>query len=383
METKTALLVFAICLLTGSLGVMIGGLLEKAKMQPQIDEERRLKLALELRRQREEETAGLRYDEAQQRLKEATAQVAQQDQQLHARQSELALEKERAASLETELSAARYSSREADLQHQSAQTRVSDLEAVLSAERGRLGALQAALDAKQSLVQQLTNELAATNATMASERSNAEQRETSLRDRIAEHEKTLSSGSSQTDIVRAELDKSRNAHAALEKEAETKAADWTRKLAAADNKIQLLQKEILSLVNSGGHGDAAQAAVDAENLQRAQERTKTLEARVLELEEQLAQGDAGTRKKLRETEYRVCELEFKLAEAEEAKAAAVVQALASLPAPEEPRPEYLDKLHEELAATKEKCRQLIQERDEARTGPVVTLVESPPAPAAS
>ena len=39
METKTTLLVFAISLLFGSLGVMIGGLLEKARLQPQIDEE--------------------------------------------------------------------------------------------------------------------------------------------------------------------------------------------------------------------------------------------------------------------------------------------------------------------------------------------------------
>ncbi len=374
METKTSLLVFAISLLFGSLGVMIGGLLEKAKLQPVVDEERRLKLQQELRRQREEENAATSLAEAQTRLKEATARGTQLDQQLSARQTELTQTQEQAHKLEEELDSAKQAAREQEIQHRATQTRVSDLESSLSAERGRLGALQTALDAKQDLVQQLTNELASTNTTLAGDRTAAQQREAALREQLAEHERILSSGSNQTEAIRAELDRAKAAHATLAQDAETKTAEWSRKLATSENKIQLLQKEILSLVNTGGgHGEAADVLEAAQNLARAQERAKTAEARVLELEEQLAQGDPATRKKLRETEYRVCELEFKLAEADEAKTAAVAEALAIAPAPaaetaEQPSPEYLAKLHEQLAATHDKCVQLTKERDEARAG---------------
>ena len=374
MDLKTALIVSAIIFLTWAFFSRIGGLLEKAKLQPVIDEERRLKLQVELRRQREEETAAIHLAEAQERLKEATAKAGQLEQQLASKQADLATAGAKADSLENEVVEAKQATRELDIKHVAAQTRVVDLEGALSAERGRLGALQTALDAKQDLVQQLSNELSSTNATLAAERTSGEQREAALREQLGEHERILSSGSNQTEAIRAELDRVKKAHATLEQDSESKAGDWARKLAASENKIQLLQKEILSLVNTGGgHGDAAGALVAAENLERTQERAKAAEARVLELEEQLAQGDPGTRRKLRETEYRVCELEFKLAEAEEAKAAAVMEAVASLSAPaqvpEQPSPEYLSKLHEELAATKEKCHQLLKERDEARGGP--------------
>ena len=299
--------------------------------------------------------------------------LAQLEKDLAAKQAEIDQGKEALAqakakidSLEDEVVASRSATRVLEAQQVASQTRVSDLDACLSSERGRLAALQTALDAKQDLVKQLTNELESTNASASAERASAQQRETALRDQIAEHERILNSGSNQTEAIRAEMDKIKKAHAAVEQDAEAKAADWSRKLAASENKIQLLQKEVLNLVNSGGSGDAAGAMVAAENLTKAQERARAAEAKVLDLEQQLSMGDAGTRKKLRETEYRVCELEFKLAEADEAKAAAVVQALASLPAPEQPSPEYLNKLHEELAATKDKCQQLIKERDEAR-----------------
>ncbi|MDB6073337.1 MAG: hypothetical protein JWO89_977 [Verrucomicrobiaceae bacterium] len=372
METKTTLLVFAISLLFGSLGVMIGGLLEKAKLQPLVDEERRLKLQQELRRQRDEENAAASHAEAQTRLKEATARGNQLDQQLTAKQTELAQTKEQSDKLKDELESGKQAAREQDIQHRATQTRVSDLESSLSAERGRLGALQTALDAKQDLVRQLTNELASTNTTLEAERTAAQQREAGLREQLAGHERILSSGSNQTEAIRAELERAKAAHTTLIQDAETKAADWSRKLVTSENKIQLLQKEILSLVNTGGsHGDAADVLETAQNLARTQDRAKAAEARVLELEEQLAQGDPTTRKKLRETEYRVCELEFKLAEADEAKTAAIAQALfTSTPAEtgEQPSPEYLAKLHEQLAATHDKCVQLTRERDEARAG---------------
>ncbi len=360
MEVQTSILVVAIIFLAGAFFSWIGGILETAKLQPQIDEERRQKLQLELRHQRDEETAA----EAQHKIKDLTARCTQLEQQLAQAQAHV-------DQAEGEALTARQGARELELQILPTQTRVGDLEGALSAERGRLGALQTALEAKQDLVQQLTNELTTTNNTLANERSSTQQRENALRDQLAEHEKFLASGSTQAEAIKAELDKARVAHAAFEQETEARAGDWNRKLAAAENKYQMLQKEYMSLVNSGGHGDAAAAIVAAEELARAQERARAAEARLQELEEQLAHSDAGTRKKLRETEYRICELEAKLADADEAKALAVAEAVASLtpPAPtsEVPRPEYLAKLHEELAATKEKCLQLARERDEARS----------------
>ena len=375
MDPWTTIIVFCIGVLAVS--YIIGSLREQSKLQRELDEERRLKLTLELRRQREEEEARENSAKLEEQLKVAATKTHYAEQQLAAKQSELTQAQEKITTLENDVVASRQAQRELDIQHLATQTRVSDLDAALSAERGRLGALQSALEARQDLVKQLTSELAATNANLVGERSGAQQREAALREQLAEHERILSSGSNQTEAIRAEMERIKKAHATTEQEAEAKVADSARKLATAENKIQLLQKEILNLVNSGGSGDAAGAMVAAENLTRAQERARIAEAKVLELEEQLSQGDTGTRKKLREAEYRVCELEFKLAEADEAKAAAVVEALSSLPAPEQPSPEYLTKLHEELAATKDKCLQLIKERDEARSA-TVGLHENPP-----
>jgi predicted nucleic acid-binding Zn-ribbon protein len=182
MEVQTTILVVSIIFLAGAFFSWIGGLLERAKLQPKIDEEHRLKLQLELRHQRDEETTKVQAAEAQQHIKEITAHSTQLEQQLAARQSELAQAKAEIDKAENEAVAARQRARELELQLLPVQTRVADLEGALSAERGRLAALQTALEAKQDLVQQLTNELTTTNNALAGERSTTQQ----LRDQLAE-----------------------------------------------------------------------------------------------------------------------------------------------------------------------------------------------------
>ena len=385
MDLYTSILVICIISVSGAVFSWMARVKEHGRLWPLLEEERRLKLQFELRRQREADEAKEQATVQQDRIKELTTRVTHMDQQLTSRQKELDETRAAVDAAEEETLTARQHAREQELQLHAAQTRVTDLEGTVAAERGRLAALQAALDAKSELVQQLTNELTTTNNTLATERIGAQQRELGLRNELAEHEKNLAGGSSEAELMKAEVDKTRAAHAALEQDNEARTADWNRRLNAADQKYQLLQKEYMSLVNAGGHGDAAAAVVDAEEKTRQQDRLRAAETRAQELEEQLSQNDAATRKKLRESEYRICELEAKLAEAEEAKTAAVADALGDLPpAPptmEQPRPEYLAKLHEELAATKEICLELTQEKEKEEPRPatqaLVPEVEMP------
>lgn len=145
-------------------------------------------------------------------------------------------------------------------------------------------------------------------------------------------------------------------HGLAAESAGKKQEDLRRKLTQAETKNQLLQKEILAIVGSGGSmADAAAAATAAEDLERALERARTAEKKLAEIG--AAVPDSDLRRKLRESEYRVCELEFKLSEAEEKASQAQ-----SLPATEQPSDAYLAKLHEELALTKQVCEDLLKEK---------------------
>jgi hypothetical protein len=179
---------------------------------------------------------------------------------------------------------------------------------------------------------------------VADDRNASAQREAALRASLSEYERQAASGLSTTEVVQAELDKTRETLASLEQESENRQADLKRKLTAAEQKAQMLQKEIMALVSTGTPGDAAAAVTAAEDIAKAQERAVVAEKRVAELEAQLAQGDAGTRKRLREAEYRICELEFKLAQIDEPApvVSAPVPAPIAASAPEvapEPAPE--------------------------------------------
>ena len=178
--------------------------------------------------------------------------------------------------------------------------------------------MQEALEAKQDLAKQLAQELSTARNSFTDERRAATEREAALRAQLADHEKMAASGQSMADVINAELEKTRVAQAELEKESSSRLSDLQRKLAAADQKSAMLQKEIMALVNSTGNTSEAAAVVTAaEEIDQARQRALQAEKKIAELEAQLSQGDAGTRKRLREAEYKICELEYKLAQIEE------------------------------------------------------------------
>lgn len=307
-------------------GVVFWGVADWArtrKMQPIIDQERAMRLQVEVKRQDEAQIADEYRDKTEARLKESFQRQTNLERTLAATQEQLKTETEhsaaRIAALEEELRTTQGQQRDVEGLLASSRSRVADLESALNAEKGRIAAMQEALEAKQDLAKQLAQELSSARHSFADERRVFQERESAMRSQLADHEKQAATGQSMTDVINAELEKTRAAQAELERESTAKMSELTRRLAAADQKSALLQKEIMALVSSTGNpAEAAAAVTAAEEITQAQERARQAERRAAELEAQLAQGDAGTRKRLREAEYRICELEFKLAQVDEA-----------------------------------------------------------------
>lgn len=295
------------------------------QMLPQLEQERALRLQSEQSRMAESDAAKAAQELADRRLAEAAERQASLEKSLADLQERLTQEIGQAmgkiSELDLDLKTAQHQVRDTEAQLATSRSRVTDLEASLESERGRIAAMQEALEAKQDLAKQLAQELSTARTSFADERRAATEREAALRAQLADHEKMAASGQSMTDVVNAELEKTRAAQAELEKESAGRLAELQRKLAAADQKSAMLQKEIMALVNSTGNtADAAAAVTAAEELEQAKERALQAEKKITELEAQLSQGDAGTRKRLREAEYKICELEFKLAQVDDGKA---------------------------------------------------------------
>ena len=295
------------------------------QMLPQLEEARALRLQSEQARMNESDAAKAAQELADKRLAEAAQRQASLEKSLAELQDRLTHEIGQAmgkiSELDLDLKTAQHQVRDTETQLTLSKNRVTDLEVSLEAEKGRISAMQEALEAKQDLAKQLAQELSTARTSFADERRVASEREAALRAQLADHEKMAASGQSMTDVVNAELEKTRAAQAELEKESASRLAELQRKLAAADQKSAMLQKEIMALVNSTGNtADAAAAVVAAEELEQAKDRALQAEKKITELEAQLSQGDAGTRKRLREAEYKICELEFKLAQVDDGKA---------------------------------------------------------------
>jgi chromosome segregation ATPase len=298
---------------------------ERKKSLPQLEQERAFRLQAEADWQKladstTEEKAALtaQLAAAHQRL----AELSTQHQTLADTSKADAEEAEKKlAQLQSDSVAALQKQREAEALLTASNTQTSSLEAALESEKGRVNAMQEALEAKQDLAKQLAQELSSTRNAFADERAAASGREDELRAQLANYEKTAASGQSMIEVVNTELEKTRTAQADLEKDYGTKLSDLQRKLSAADQKSALLQKEIMALVGSGGAADSAEAVTQAEELSKALDRAKAAEKKAADLESQLAQGDAGTRKRLREAEYKICELEYKLAQDGDGKTA--------------------------------------------------------------
>lgn len=309
-ETQYILQLTLVGLVSGAAFWVVAHWSAKRQLQPVIDEERKLRNQLEMKRQEESQKAEEQLDLLKSQLAAATSRCTTLETQLNA-------EKDLVTGLQSHLAQVQQTLRDSEAQMALFRGRQTDMESALEAEKGRISAMQAALDAKQELAQQLALELNSTRLSVADERNASAQRESALRAALSEYERQAASGLGATEAVQAELDKTREALASLEQDTESKQADLKRKLTAAEQKAQMLQKEIMALVSTGTPGDAAAAVTAAEDIAKAQERAVVAEKRVSELEAQLAQGDAGTRKRLREAEYRICELEFKLAQMDE------------------------------------------------------------------
>lgn len=309
-------------------GVVFWGVADwsvKRKLQPELEQERKLRLQSELKRQEEFTQAGEKCERLDKLIRQQEQQLADLASQHSALQARADRDASQAAEQitmhQSDAAAALQKMREAEALHSAAETKIGALEAALEAEKGRIGAMQEAMEAKQDLAKQLAQELSSTRNAFADERKLAQERESNLRAELATHERLAASGQSMVDVVNQELEKTRAAQAELEKESASKLAELQRKLSAADQKSAMLQKEVMALVGSGGSAsDAAETVTLSEELSKAQERAKSAEKKIIELEAQMSQGDAGTRKRLREAEYKICELEYKLAQVDEKQA---------------------------------------------------------------
>lgn len=324
-STVFSFTVLQLTLLVMIVGVVFWGVADwnrHRQMLPQLEQERAFRLQSEKARMEESDAAKAAQDLASQRLADAATRQASLEKSLAETQDRLTREVGQAmtkiSELDLDLKTAQQQTRELETALTASKSRVTDLEASLESEKGRIAAMQEALEAKQDLAKQLAQELSSARTSFADERKTATEREAALRAQLANHEKLAASGQSMTDVVNAELEKTRAAQAELEKESASRLAELQKKLSAADQKSAMLQKEIMALVNSTGNtAEAAAAVTAAEELDQAKERALQAEKKIAELEAQLSQGDAGTRKRLREAEYKICELEFKLAQVDE------------------------------------------------------------------
>jgi chromosome segregation ATPase len=379
MDTNTLLQTLGTTALSGAVFWWLGSTLRAAKMQPLIDAQAS---AAKLAEQKLAEEKAEHADD----VKVVEAALAEHKAQFEATlassartnaevKAELASYREQVEGA-TRVQADRFAELERTIvekEHQLAlaaekaaplQQRITDIEGTLSAERGKMAALETAVQAKEELAKQFSSELENVRQTAARDRQQAQEKEAGMRSSLAEFEKWQAAGLSQSEVMGQELERCKAALATAEADSESKQADLKRKLGQAETKVQMLQKEIMAIVSSGGAGDAAAAATAAEDLEKALERARTAERKLAEMGSN--ESDSELRKKLRSSEYRVCELEFKLAEVEESRDKALAGAGAGS-ASEQPSAEYLAKLHEELATAKKLCEQLTTERDAARS----------------
>lgn len=209
----------------------------------------------------------------------------------------------RITALEADLAA----SRESIAQLTPAQARIGDLEALLSAERGRLRALEQALAVTHTRGQDLTRQLqdAQTHFTTQQERVRA--REAELMRLLAEREQILASDQARLGNVDKEISRLKETAASYQTTAEGRITSLQRQLAAAEAKAAMVQKEFMSAV--GVLPEPSVAGAVAPN-----------DKRVTDLEAKISQIEAEARKKAREDGYKIAELEYRLAEASEAAA---------------------------------------------------------------
>jgi len=316
MDLTSLVTGFLIAALSATVAWWLTRRAEHGRFEPQVVLLNEQVRKLEARIQDEATEARLRQEESAKLIAKLDQEFSDHRQQSSARESTQA---RRLAELTEQLRAAESESALLKEQIPALKDRLADQHVALLAEQGKHAALEQALEARSELAAAMTDELAKVRTAREEDARLWAAREADLKATIAEHEVALA-GEAQ-EALKAELDRVRELLSQEQIDGETRLAEQKKKLASAEQRIQMLQKEILSLVNSGSASDAAATVVAAEESEALKRRLKEAELRSQELELKLAQSDSETRKKLREAEYRVCELEFKLAEVEEKKSA--------------------------------------------------------------
>ncbi|MEN3940949.1 hypothetical protein WJU23_06630 [Prosthecobacter sp. SYSU 5D2] len=205
--------------------------------------------------------------------------------------------------LETDLAAAR----ETAALLPAAQARTGDLEATLTAERGRFSALEQTLVVTTLRGNELRAQLQEVQSQFTDHREKAQQREAALLIQLSEREQSLAADQARLATVDEETARLKELHSSYQSTAESRISSLQRQLAAAEAKSAMVQKEYMNAVGVLPPPPAADSPA-------------VTDRRVSELEARLLQTEAEARKKGREDGYKIAELEYRLSEALEASA---------------------------------------------------------------
>lgn len=311
---------------------------KKALIQQQKDEAAATGQAHATVLQAQKDAAAAQVAAAQQKLDAAAAAHQHLEAQhkdhvetAHRREQENA---QRIAALSADLAA----TREVAAQFQPAQMRIKDLEAALASERGRVGALEKAVEVSNKRATDFETRLEQAHLSVTELRQSSAQREGELQADMARLQQTIQANEALVSSAESQITQATETLSSYKQQAETRIANLQRQLAAAEAKSALVQKEFMSAVGVLPDNPAPsprKAAVAGDD------------KRIAELEAKITQIEADARKKAREDGYKIAELEFRLTDAQEslaaAKAAQAAQATAATPAQaiEAPVPEVV------------------------------------------
>lgn len=256
----------------------------------------------------EQVQAAARVDEANRKLVESTAKLADTEQRF-ATHREVADRRQTDASREiSRLEAELTSVKEVAAQLAPTQARIKDLETALKAEQGRVQAQDQAIAATNARAVDFEKRMIEAQDQAARLGTAKQEVEAELKTMRDEQAARAAEGGPEAELVKAH-----EANAQLE----VKIANLQRALKSTEARVEMVQKEFMNavgLASAPTPGAPAAAAGDK---------------RVRELEEKLALAEAESRKRAREDGYKIAELEYRLSEALES----VAQPAPSAPAP--------------------------------------------------
>ncbi len=249
--------------------------------------------------------ADTQKSEAAAKLQEAASQKAELEKRFAQHQEEAQIReqkaKEQIQGLETNLTAA--SQRAAQLEP--ALGRISQLEGLLDAEKGRTAALEQTVSIITQRADDLDGRLKTSQYQLTEHREKTAQREEELLTAMANREKAMAGDLARLAESDATIAGLQETQSSYQQQTDGRISNLQRQLAAAEAKASLVQKEFMNAV--GVLPDASTTPAAAKETDR----------RVHDLENRIIQTEAEARKKAREDGYRIAELEYRLSEASE------------------------------------------------------------------